>query len=80
MTRSAGHATIPPCCVRSTSAIADRRIRTSTLDARGESCSLGQVLDIVATVTMYHAMAIVTRTFTIPIDEEKPSFSIKNVE
>ena len=29
---------------------------------------------------MYHAMAIVTRTFAIPIDEEKPSFSIENVE
>ena len=60
--------------------IADRCIRTSTLDALGESCSPEQVLDIVATVTMYHAMAIVTRTFAIPIDEEKPSFSIENVE
>jgi len=39
-----------------------------------------QVLDIVATVTMYHAMAIFTRTFAIPIDEEKPSFSIEDVE
>ena len=55
-------------------------IRTSTLDALGVSCSPEQVLDIVATVTMYHAMAIVTRTFAIPIDEEKPSFSIENVE
>ena len=60
--------------------IADRCIRTSTLDALGESCSPEQVFDIIATVTMYHAMAIVTRTFAIPIDEEKPSFSIENVE
>ena len=60
--------------------IADRCIRKSTLDALGVSCSPEQVLDIVATVTMYHAMAIVARTFAIPIDEEKPSFSIENVE
>ena len=60
--------------------IADRCIRTSTLDALGVSCSPEQVLDIVATITMYHAMAIVTRTFAIPIDEAKPSFSIENVE
>ena len=60
--------------------IADRRIREATLDALGESCSPEQVLDIVATVTMYHAMAIVTRTFEIPVDEEKPSFSIEKVD
>ena len=60
--------------------IADRCIRTSTLDALGESCSPEQLLDIIATVRMYHAMAIVTRTFSIPIDEEKPSFSIENIE
>ena len=60
--------------------IADRRIGKSTLGALDESCSPEQVLDIVATVTMYHAMAIVTRTFAIPIDKEKPSFSIENVE
>ena len=60
--------------------IADRRIGTSTLEVLDEGCSPEQVLDIVATVTMYHAMAIVTRTFAIPIDEEKPSFSIENVE
>ena len=60
--------------------IADRCIRESTLDALGDSCSPEQVLDIIATVTMYHAMAIVTRSFAIPIDEEKPSFSIEKVD
>ena len=60
--------------------IADRCVRTSTLDTLGESCSPAQVLDLVATVTMYHAMAIITRTFAIAVDEDKPSFSIENVE
>ncbi len=60
--------------------IADRRIREATLDALGESFSPEQVLDVIATVTMYHAMAIVTRTFEIPVDEEKPSFSIEKVD
>ncbi len=60
--------------------IADRCIRESTLDALGDSCLPEQVLDIIATVTMYHAMAIVTRSFAIPIDEEKPSFSIEKVD
>ena len=50
--------------------IADRCIRESTLDALGESFPPEQILDIIATVTMYHAMAIVTRTFEIPIDEK----------
>ena len=60
--------------------IADRRIREATLDALGESCSPEQILDVVAAVTMYHAMAIVTRSFKIPTDEEKPSFSIEEVD
>ena len=60
--------------------IADRCIRESTLDALGESFPPEQILDIIATVTMYHAMAIVTRTFEIPIDEKKPSFSIEKVD
>ena len=60
--------------------IADQRIREATLDALGESFSPEQVLDVIATVTMYHAMAIVTRTFEIPVDEEKPSFSIEKVD
>ena len=60
--------------------IADRRIREATLEAVGASCSPEQILDIIATVTMYHAMAIVTRTFEIPVDEEKPSFSIEKVD
>ena len=36
-----------------------------------------QVLDLIATVVMYQAMAIVTRSFEIPIDEEKPSFGVE---
>ena len=60
--------------------IADRRIGESTLAALGESFSPEQVLDIIATVTVYHAMAIVTRSFEIPIDEDKPSFSLENVD
>ena len=58
--------------------IADRCIRESTLDALGESFPPEQILDIIATVTMYHAMAIVTRTFEILIDEKKPRNAVRS--
>ena len=45
-----------------------------------ESFPPEQVLDIIATVTMYHAMGSAARTFEIPIDEKKPSFSIEKVD
>ena len=55
--------------------VAKHRICPETLNALSDAYTDEQVLDIIATVVMYQAMAIVTRTFDIPIDEEKPSFS-----
>ena len=57
--------------------IADHRIAPQTLTGLSEYYSGCHVLDLIATVVMYQAMAIVTRSFEIPIDEEKPSFSVE---
>jgi len=50
------------------------RVTPQTLNGLSEHYTDEQVLDLVATVIMYQAMAIVTRSFDIPIDDEKPSF------
>ena len=58
--------------------IANQRVAAETLSALSDEYSDEQILDIIATVVMYHAMAIVTRTFDIPIDEDKPSFTAES--
>ena len=60
--------------------IADHRIQPATLNTLTEHYSDQQVLDLIATVVIYQAMAIVTRSFEIPIDREKPSFSKETFE
>ena len=50
------------------------RVTPQTLNGLSEHYTDEQVEDLVATVIMYQAMAIVTRSFDIPIDDEKPSF------
>ena len=60
--------------------IAERKISTASLQALSKNFTDEQILDIVATVVMYHAMAIVTRSFDIPIDEEKPSFAVESFD
>lgn len=57
-----------------------RCVTEKTLEALRVEFNDKQLLDIIATVTMYFAMAVVTRTFAVPIDEHKPSFSIENVD
>ena len=55
--------------------ITGHRVCAETLETLSGDYTDEQILDIIATVVMYQAMAIVTRTFDIPIDDEKPSFS-----
>jgi len=55
--------------------IVDHCVSADTLEILAADYSEKQILDIIATVVMYHAMALVTRTFDIPVDESKPSFS-----
>ena len=55
--------------------VTGHRICAETLNRLSGHYTDKQVLDIIATVVMYQAMAIVTRTFDIPIDEKKPSFT-----
>ena len=55
-------------------------VREATLERLREIFSDTQLFDIISTVTLYFAMALMTRTFGVPIDDDKPSFSVEKLD